>query len=85
MAAASSRNSTIRRIPGETNSHRLAHSNSGGELSASRVNLLPHQILLVHDLVEMAERRMLVADEVGLGKTIETGMLLRELNARAKE
>jgi superfamily II DNA or RNA helicase len=60
----------------------LAHSNSGGELSASRVNLLPHQILLVHDLVEMDERRMLVADEVGLGKTIETGMLLRELNAR---
>ena len=62
----------------------LAHSNSGGELSASRVNLLPHQILLVHDLVEMAERRMLVADEVGLGKTIETGMLLRELNARSE-
>jgi len=62
----------------------LAHSNSGGELSASRVNLLPHQILLVHDLVEMPERRMLVADEVGLGKTIETGMLLRELNARSE-
>ena len=62
----------------------LAHSNSGGELSASRVNLLPHQILLVHDLVEMAERRMLIADEVGLGKTIETGMLLRELSARAE-
>ncbi len=62
----------------------LAHSNSGGELSASRVNLLPHQILLVHDLVEMPQRRMLIADEVGLGKTIETGMLLRELNARAE-
>lgn len=62
----------------------LAHSNSGGELSASKVNLLPHQILFVHDLVDMAERRMLIADEVGLGKTIETGMLLRELNARGE-
>lgn len=62
----------------------LTHSNSGGELSASRVNLLPHQILFVHDLVEMSERRMLIADEVGLGKTIETGMLLRELNARGE-
>jgi SNF2 family DNA or RNA helicase len=60
----------------------LAHANSGGELTASRVNLLPHQILLVHDLVAQSPRRFLVADEVGLGKTIETGMLIRELFAR---
>jgi len=60
----------------------MAYANTGGELTASRVDLLPHQILLVHDMVAQVPRRVLIADEVGLGKTMETGMLIRELIAR---
>lgn len=59
-------------------------ANSGGELSCSRTDLLPHQILLTYDVVAADRRRFLMADEVGLGKTIETGMIIRELVARAE-
>src|SRR5712692_9600378 len=58
--------------------------NAGGELSNSRTQLLPHQILLTHNVVNARRRRFLVADEVGLGKTIETGMIIRELMARTE-
>ena len=57
-------------------------ANTGGELSNSRTALLPHQILLTHDVVAATRRRFLIADEVGLGKTIEAGMIVRELVAR---
>jgi superfamily II DNA or RNA helicase len=60
----------------------LPLQNTGGQLSNSRTNLLPHQILLTRDIVSAKRRRFLIADEVGLGKTIETGMILRELIAR---
>ena len=56
--------------------------NTGGQLSNSRTDLLPHQILLTRDVIRAERRRFLIADEVGLGKTIETGMIIRELVAR---
>jgi len=60
----------------------FALGNTGGELTNSRTQLLPYQILLTHDVVKMTRRRLLIADEVGLGKTIEAGMIVRELTAR---
>ena len=62
----------------------FALGNTGGELTNSRTQLLPHQILLTHDVIKMSRRRLLIADEVGLGKTIETGMVMRELIARGE-
>lgn len=41
-------------------------------LTAAKVDLLPHQIVLTYRIANASPRRFLVADSVGLGKTIET-------------
>ncbi len=48
----------------------------------SRVVLRPHQIFLAHRILEKPRPSMILADEVGLGKTIEAGLVLKELLAR---
>lgn len=64
--------------------YQIPLENSGGELSNSKTDLLPHQILLTHQVVNAHRRSFLIADEVGLGKTIEVGMILRKLIARGE-
>lgn len=57
---------------------------NAASLTSAKVDLLPHQIVLVHRIANSSPRRMLVADDVGLGKTIETALLLRELASRGE-
>jgi superfamily II DNA or RNA helicase len=53
-------------------------------LTAAKVDLLPHQIVLTHRIANSSPRRFLIADSVGLGKTIETALVLRELASRSE-
>lgn len=49
-------------------------------LDARPVNTLAHQVSLVHHVLENDHlRRVLIADEVGLGKTVEAGLLIQHL------
>lgn len=57
---------------------------SAATLTSAKVDLLPHQVVLVHRLANTQPRRFLIADEVGLGKTIETALILRELAFRGE-
>ena len=43
---------------------------------------LPHQILVLEKVMQSSQNRFLLADEVGMGKTIETGLILKELKLR---
>ena len=57
-------------------------SNGQGQLGNARTDLHPHQVCLVHEVVERKRRRLLIAEEVGMGKTIETGMIIHALIQR---
>ena len=50
---------------------------------ASRTKLYYHQFLPVKKMLESPDQRLLIADEVGTGKTIEAGLIWAELESRA--
>lgn len=51
-------------------------------LSNSRVEPQLHQVSVALRALEKSQPRLILADEVGLGKTIEAGLILKELRAR---
>lgn len=57
---------------------------SAAALTSAKVDLLPHQVVLVHRLANARPKRFMIADEVGLGKTIEVALILRELSSRGE-
>ncbi len=57
---------------------------SASALTSAKIDLLPHQVVLTHRIATASPRRFLIADEVGLGKTIETALILRELASRGE-
>ena len=63
----------------------LAQSNVVG-LVGPRVGLIPHQFYIAHEVGQRMAPRVLLADEVGLGKTIEAGLIIHQqlLTGRAQ-
>lgn len=63
----------------------LGHRDPGGLPAAARAgaDILPHQLEPALAVVRHGARRLLLADAVGLGKTIEAGFVLAELRERA--
>lgn len=58
---------------------------AGGEplaIARGGVDPLPHQLAVLERVMSTTPLRLLLADEVGLGKTIEAGLVITELKAR---
>lgn len=53
-------------------------------LNTARVDFIPYQYRPVLKFIKSDRPRLLIADSVGVGKTIEAGLILRELQARVE-
>ena len=59
-------------------------NDSWGVFSTSRIDLLPHQLWVCHKVLRKWPVQKLIADDVGLGKTVEAGLILWPLIAKKR-
>ena len=52
-------------------------------LNSARIDFVPYQFRPALKMIHADEPRILIADSVGVGKTIEAGLIIKELEARA--
>ena len=51
-------------------------------LNSGKIDFIPYQYRPVLKIIKADEPRILIADDVGVGKTIEAGLIVKELSAR---
>ncbi|NCC66017.1 MAG: helicase, partial [Spirochaetia bacterium] len=66
--------------------YEINHPSAGSlySLNAARIDFVPYQFRPALKLIKSDDAKILIADSVGVGKTIEAGLIIKELEARSE-
>lgn len=76
---------SIKRVRSALTAYQINNPSSSSlySLNSARIDFVPYQFRPALKMIKADSPRLLVADDVGVGKTIEAGLILKELEARS--
>lgn len=76
---------SLKRVKSALTAYQINNPSSSNlySLNSARIDFVPYQFRPALKLIKSDSPRLLIADDVGVGKTIEAGLILKELEARS--
>ena len=75
----------VAKVRAALTAYQINHPGSSSlySLNSARIDFVPYQFRPALKIIKSDSPRLLVADDVGVGKTIEAGLILKEMEARS--